>query len=330
MRVPALAQASDHPHVRSRRGRPGPFVLRHEPLSHPPPHRRRRNACARGNLLAGVSSSVSFTGIPGCAQALLRKPAHELSRSGPRRKRPPHEPQSKVAAVSHGHPIHLRPTAPLAERVLLPGDPGRALALAQSLLARTRACSTTTAASGATPAPRPTASRSRFRPPGIGGPSAVDRPLGADRPGRPPRDPGRHLRRARPRARARRACDRTRLHLRRRHLPGAGHGRARRRRPLADRDPDTRARPQAHVGTVVSVDLFYETSEQRSAHGRLPSRWRRPHCSRLEPAQMSPSPACWRCPTHLRITGARQRIEDHALLAAAETMGAIAATALSE
>jgi len=31
-------------------------------------------------------------------------------------------------------PIHLRPTAELAERVLLPGDPGRALALAQHLL----------------------------------------------------------------------------------------------------------------------------------------------------------------------------------------------------
>ncbi len=31
-------------------------------------------------------------------------------------------------------PIHLRPTATLAERVLLPGDPGRALALAQLLL----------------------------------------------------------------------------------------------------------------------------------------------------------------------------------------------------
>ncbi|HTU31590.1 MAG TPA: hypothetical protein VMF07_19515, partial [Solirubrobacteraceae bacterium] len=30
--------------------------------------------------------------------------------------------------------IHIRPTAPLAERVLLPGDPGRALRLAQSLL----------------------------------------------------------------------------------------------------------------------------------------------------------------------------------------------------
>jgi uridine phosphorylase len=32
-------------------------------------------------------------------------------------------------------PIHLRPNAPVAERVLLPGDPGRALRLAQHLLA---------------------------------------------------------------------------------------------------------------------------------------------------------------------------------------------------
>jgi DeoD family purine-nucleoside phosphorylase len=31
-------------------------------------------------------------------------------------------------------PIHLRPTAELAERVLLPGDPGRALLIAQSVL----------------------------------------------------------------------------------------------------------------------------------------------------------------------------------------------------
>src|SRR5437016_10910636 len=34
--------------------------------------------------------------------------------------------------------IHLRPTAALAERALLPGDPGRALMLAQSLLAAPR------------------------------------------------------------------------------------------------------------------------------------------------------------------------------------------------
>jgi uridine phosphorylase len=36
--------------------------------------------------------------------------------------------------LSEAKPIHLHPTAALAERVLLPGDPGRALALAQLLL----------------------------------------------------------------------------------------------------------------------------------------------------------------------------------------------------
>jgi DeoD family purine-nucleoside phosphorylase len=38
-------------------------------------------------------------------------------------------------ATTPAETIHLHPTAPLAERVLLPGDPGRALALAQLLLA---------------------------------------------------------------------------------------------------------------------------------------------------------------------------------------------------
>jgi uridine phosphorylase len=43
--------------------------------------------------------------------------------------------QSNLARVSHTpETIHLHPTAPLAEQVLLPGDPGRALLLAQSLL----------------------------------------------------------------------------------------------------------------------------------------------------------------------------------------------------
>ena len=32
-------------------------------------------------------------------------------------------------------PVHLKPNAPVAERALLPGDPGRALRLAQHLLA---------------------------------------------------------------------------------------------------------------------------------------------------------------------------------------------------
>ena len=55
-----------------------------------------------------------------------------------------HAAQSKVAAGARqrehrpGAAIHLHPTAELAERVLLPGDPGRALALAQSLLEQPR------------------------------------------------------------------------------------------------------------------------------------------------------------------------------------------------
>ncbi len=35
-------------------------------------------------------------------------------------------------------PIHLHPTAPVADRALLPGDPGRALTLAQLLLEEPR------------------------------------------------------------------------------------------------------------------------------------------------------------------------------------------------
>ncbi|HZL47615.1 MAG TPA: hypothetical protein VFC30_01215, partial [Solirubrobacteraceae bacterium] len=47
------------------------------------------------------------------------------------------EPESEpVGEPAHPQAIHLRPTAALAERVLLPGDPGRALALAQLLLVK--------------------------------------------------------------------------------------------------------------------------------------------------------------------------------------------------
>jgi len=35
-------------------------------------------------------------------------------------------------------PVHIHSTAPLAPRVLLPGDPGRALALAQLVLSEPR------------------------------------------------------------------------------------------------------------------------------------------------------------------------------------------------
>ncbi len=40
--------------------------------------------------------------------------------------------------MNRREPIHIRPTAPLASRALLPGDPGRALALAQALIEQPR------------------------------------------------------------------------------------------------------------------------------------------------------------------------------------------------
>src|SRR5437764_4609715 len=46
------------------------------------------------------------------------------------------EPERPAPRARVTDPIHLHPTAPLAERVLLPGDPGRALLLAQELLDR--------------------------------------------------------------------------------------------------------------------------------------------------------------------------------------------------
>jgi len=68
--------------------------------------------------------------------------------------------------------IHLHPTAPLAERVLLPGDPGRALTLAQALLDKPRMFNhnrglwgyTGTAADGA---------QLTIQSTGMGGPSAA-------------------------------------------------------------------------------------------------------------------------------------------------------------
>ena len=61
--------------------------------------------------------------------------------------------------------IHLKPTAPLAERVLLPGDPGRALLLAQSLLEAPKMFNHNRGLWGYTGRPA-TASRSRSRAPG--------------------------------------------------------------------------------------------------------------------------------------------------------------------
>ena len=68
--------------------------------------------------------------------------------------------------------IHLHPTAPLAERVLLPGDPGRALMLAQTLLEQPRMFNHNRGLWGYT-GTAPDGASLTVQSSGIGGPSAA-------------------------------------------------------------------------------------------------------------------------------------------------------------
>jgi len=72
--------------------------------------------------------------------------------------------------MSDPAPMHIRPTAPIATDALLPGDPGRALALAQGLLEQPRMCNHHRGLwgySGSTPAGQELTIQST----GLGGPS---------------------------------------------------------------------------------------------------------------------------------------------------------------
>ena len=69
-------------------------------------------------------------------------------------------------------PIHVHPTAPIAERVLLPGDPGRALTLAQSVLSEPRMFNHNRGLWGYTGA-APDGDPLTIQSSGMGGPSAA-------------------------------------------------------------------------------------------------------------------------------------------------------------
>lgn len=70
-------------------------------------------------------------------------------------------------------PIHLRPTAPLAGRALLPGDPGRALALAQALIEQPRMFNHHRGLWGYTGPARADGKPLTIQSTGMGGPSAA-------------------------------------------------------------------------------------------------------------------------------------------------------------
>ncbi|MHB1468387.1 MAG: phosphorylase family protein, partial [Solirubrobacteraceae bacterium] len=69
--------------------------------------------------------------------------------------------------------IHIRPTAPLAPRLLLPGDPGRALMLAQELLLQPKMFNHHRGLWGYTGAAKADGAPLTIQSTGIGGPSAA-------------------------------------------------------------------------------------------------------------------------------------------------------------
>jgi uridine phosphorylase len=229
--------------------------------------------------------------------------------------------------LSHSDPIHLRPTAPLADRVLLPGDPGRALALAQSLLVEPRMFNHNRGLWGYTGA-APDGEPLTIQSTGIGGPSAaivlselialgVQRAIRVGTCGA--------------------LADRLTLGdlvIAREAICGDGTSRAlgAGERASADRalsDALAAGAPGALQGTIVSVDLFYDTDER--AHG--------PEALAVEMeaaalfakgAAASIAVACLLIVSDtFDAQQARVRIDDESLLSAAETMGRVAIAALA-
>ena len=234
--------------------------------------------------------------------------------------------------MSHGEPtpgapIHLRPTAPLAERALLPGDPGRALALAQSLLTEPRMFNHHRGLWGYTGA-APDGEPLTIQATGMGGPSAAIVlseliALGARRAIR--------VGTCGALAPALALGD---LVVARESICADGTSRALGAGERVAADPALtetllRCAPTAHAGTIVSVDLFYETGRRRSADDALAIEMEAAALFAVGAAARVPVACVLAVSDTFEESGARNHIDDDSLLAAAERMGAVAAAALS-
>ena len=232
----------------------------------------------------------------------------------------------KSPPLSHSVPIHLRPTAPLAERVLLPGDPGRALALAQSLLLEPLMFNHHRGLWGYTGA-APDGEPLTIQSTGMGGPSATIVlteliALGARRAIRVGTcgalAPGLALGEL-VIARDSICADGTSRALGGGERVAADHGLT---------EALTREAPSARAGTIVSVDLFYEARLPPAADGALAIEMEAAALFALGGAAGVPVACLLAVSDTFDSSGARERIEDEALLAAAEQMGAAATAAL--
>ncbi len=228
--------------------------------------------------------------------------------------------------------IHLRPTAKLAERVLLPGDPGRALALAQVLIDAPLMFNHHRGLWGYTGPARADGEPLTIQSTGMGGPSAAIVlheliALGARRAVRVG------------------TCGALQPHLALGDLviaresiglDGTSRALGGGERVLADprlTDALRNAAPSdAHHGAVVSVDLFYADST------RLPDAASAALAIEMEAATLFAVGARAGVPVGCVLVvsdtfdaaGARTHIDDHALLEAAEAMGTVVVAALSD
>lgn len=235
-------------------------------------------------------------------------------------------------AVSDFEPIHLHPTAPLAERVLLPGDPGRALALAQLLIERPNMFNHHRGLWGYTGPANVDGEQLTIQSTGMGGPSAAIVlheliELGARRAIRVGTcgalDPALALGDLVV-AREAIVADGTSAAL------GAGE-RVRADPKLLARL--TAAAPSLATGAVASTDVFYEPDSGRGAP------WREQGAVAVEMeaaslftvgARAGIQVACLLAVSDLfDVDGQRVRIDDRRLMESAEAMGRVAASALS-
>jgi DeoD family purine-nucleoside phosphorylase len=243
----------------------------------------------------------------------------------------PNPEPSAADAPAHPHALHLRPTAELAERVLLPGDPGRALALAQTLMHKPRMFNHHRGLWGYTGPALADGEPLTIQSTGMGGPSAAIVlteliVLGARRAIRVG------------------TCGALRddialgeLVIARESICGDGASRALGAGERVAGDPLlTRAlidaASAAHAGPVVSVDLFYDDADTRERSHTADALAVEMESATLFTvgARAGISVACVLAVSDtFAADGERTRIDDHALLAAAASMGGAAIAALS-
>jgi purine-nucleoside phosphorylase len=223
--------------------------------------------------------------------------------------------------------IHLRPTAPLAERVLLPGDPGRALTLAQTLLEKPLMFNHHRGLWGYTGPARADGAPLTIQSTGMGGPSAAIVlteliELGAQRAIRVGTCGA---------LQAGLALGELVIARESICLDGTSRELAPGDRVLADprlTEALIGAAPEARAGPIVSVDLFYDPHPPSDAPGAIAIEMEAATLFAVGDAASIPVGCVLAVSDTFDALNARTHIDDDSLLQAAETMGTVALAAL--